>query len=234
MASLEKAVVINTVSGARHEVMFNPEEYSINQDNNYASMGIPGLSGPLLQFVHGNARTLEMELFFDTYEENRRGAAVVNKAESDVRVQVRKFVGLLEIEPSTHAPPVVEFHWGTLHFRGVLTRASQKYTMFLATGVPVRARVQVSFQEYINSELEDTGIRRETVDYTKRHQVGLNESLSAIAAREYDNPELWREIAAHNGIDNPAEVTAGTWLALPRLPLDDFSLIQLEEGRPAL
>lgn len=232
MASLEKAVVFNTVTGDRHEVMFNPEEYSINQDNNYASMGIPGLSGPLLQFVHGNARTLEMELFFDTYEENRRGSAVVNPAESDVRDQVRKFVGLLEIEPSTHAPPVVEFRWGSLHFRGVLTRASQKFTMFLPSGVPVRAKVQVSFQEYINSELEDTGIRRETVDYTKRHQLLVNETLSSIAAREYDDPELWRPIAAYNGIDNPAKLIPGTWLAIPRLPLDEFSAIQLAEGRP--
>lgn len=231
MASLEKAVVLNTVTGDRHEVMFNPEEYSINQDNNYASMGIPGLSGPLLQFVHGNARTLEMELFFDTYEENRRGSSVVNNKETDVRIQVRKFVGLLEINPATHAPPVVDFQWGTLNFRGVLLRANQKYTMFLPTGVPVRARVQVAFQEYINSELEDTGIRRETVDYTKRYQLGLNESLSTIAGREYDDPARWREIAMFNEIDDPSKLKPGTWLSLPRLPLDEYSMIQMAEGR---
>lgn len=231
MASLEKAIVINTVTGKRHEVMFNPEEYSINQDNNYASMGIPGLSGPLLQFVHGNARTLEMELFFDTYEENRRGTAIVNSAESDVREQVRKFVSLLEIEPSTHAPPVVEFYWGSLHFRGVLTRASQKYTMFLASGIPVRARVQVSFQEYINADLENTGIRRETVDYTKRYQLGINDSLWSIAAREYDDPEMWRPIAAFNDIDDPNELKPGDWILIPRLPLDAVSERHLLEGR---
>src|SRR3954452_1311557 len=105
MQELEKAIVINTVTAETIPVMFNPSEYTINQDNNYASMGIPGLSGPLLQFVHGNARTLEMELFFDTYEENRRGSEVVNKAGDDVRVQVKKFVGLMEINPESHAPP---------------------------------------------------------------------------------------------------------------------------------
>lgn len=231
MNGLEKAVVLNTVSGERHEVMFNPEEYSINQDNNFASVAIPGLSGPLLQFVHGNARTLEMELFFDTYEEHRRGSAVVSRAASDVRVQVKKFVGLLEIEPSTHAPPVVEFHWGSLHFRGVLTRASQKYTMFLANGLPVRAKVQVAFQEYINPDLEDTGIRRETVDYTKRYQLGTDERLAAIAAREYGDPGLWRFIAAANALDNPEDLRAGDWLEIPRLPLDARRSLHLAEGR---
>lgn len=52
--------------------MFNPEEYTINKDNNFAAQNVPGLSGPILQFVHGNMRTLEMELFFDTYEKNTR------------------------------------------------------------------------------------------------------------------------------------------------------------------
>ena len=49
-------------------VTFNPEEYSLNKDNNFASQAIPGLTSPLLQFVHGNLRTLDMELFFDTFE----------------------------------------------------------------------------------------------------------------------------------------------------------------------
>ena len=47
-------------------VQFNPEEYTINHDNTIASQAIPGLSGPILQFVNGNMRTLEMELLFDT------------------------------------------------------------------------------------------------------------------------------------------------------------------------
>ena len=42
-------------------LLFNPEEYTLNKDNNFASQAIPGLTGPLLQFVHGNMRTLEME-----------------------------------------------------------------------------------------------------------------------------------------------------------------------------
>ena len=54
--------------------MFNPEEYTLNKDNNFASQAVPGLSGPLLQFVHGNMRTLEMELFFDTYLSHSTGS----------------------------------------------------------------------------------------------------------------------------------------------------------------
>jgi hypothetical protein len=66
---LEKAIIINTVTGDKIPVQFNPEEYSVNRDINYAQTAIPGLSAPITQFVNGNAQTLEMEFLVDTYEE---------------------------------------------------------------------------------------------------------------------------------------------------------------------
>jgi nucleoid-associated protein YgaU len=195
-------------------------------------MGIPGLSGPLLQFVHGNARTLEMELFFDTYEENRQGSSqIVNQAGADVRDQVMKVVGLMTIDPTTHAPPVIEFHWASLSFTCVVTRASQKFTMFLPSGRPVRATVQVTFQEYINAELENTRIGRQTADYTKRHLVRQGDSLASIAAVHYGDASQWRPIAAWNQIDDPRQLEVGRLLAVPRLPLDDVALQAVAEGR---
>ena len=69
--ALEKATITNTVTHRRTPVLFNPEAYSLTKDVNYAHIGVPGLGAPVLQFVHGNAETLTLELFLDTYEENR-------------------------------------------------------------------------------------------------------------------------------------------------------------------
>src|SRR5262252_5182971 len=100
---LTKAKITIEHSGAVFEVMFNPEEYSLNRDNNFASQAIPGLSSPLLQFVHGNLRTLDMELLFDTYEKL-----------SDVREETEKLVHLMEIDPELHAPPILVVAWASL------------------------------------------------------------------------------------------------------------------------
>src|SRR4029079_909404 len=107
-------------------VQFNPEEYSLNKDNNFASQTIPGLSSPILQFVSGNLRTLEMELFFDTVD-----------AQTDVRDETNKVIKLLSIDSETHAPPVLRFVWGSLDFTCVLTKANQKFTRFKSDGKPV-------------------------------------------------------------------------------------------------
>ena len=207
---LAKAKIENLTTGTSVDVLFNPEEYSLNRDINYAQTAVPGLSGPLLQFVHGNMQTLEMELFLDTYE-NHRGI-------TDVRVEVQAITNLMNIEPSIHAPPVLRFSWGSLSFTCVLARANQRYIMFNGDGVPVRARVQVTFNEFLNAELEAKEIKRETADYTKLHTVLEGETLSVIAGRVYSNPKLWRPIALVNEIKHPRQLQPGKRLLIPRLP----------------
>jgi len=216
--ALEKATISNLTSGVRTAVLFNPEEYSLNRDINYAQIAVPGLSGPLLQFVHGNMQTLEMELFLDTYEEHRQGSRVMNQAGADVRDQVRAVTDLMNIDPTIHAPPVLMFTWGSLSFTCVLARVSQRYIMFRPDGKPVRARLQVTFNEFRNADLEAKEIKRETVDYTKIYTVISGDTLSAIAGRVYGNARMWRPIALANGVDNPRRLEAGARLVIPRLP----------------
>jgi hypothetical protein len=216
--ALEKATITNLSRGDRVTVLFNPEEYSLNRDINYAQIAVPGLSGPLLQFVHGNLQTLEMELFLDTYEEHREGSRTRNQAGDDVRALVKQVTDLMNIDPVLHAPPVLLFTWGSLSFTCVLARASQRYIMFRPDGVPVRARAQVTFNEFRNADLEAKEVKRETADYTKTYIVTAGETLSAIAGREYGNPKLWRPIALANEVPDPHRLQPGLRLVIPRLP----------------
>jgi Contractile injection system tube protein/LysM domain len=218
---LEKALITNTVTGERVPVMFNPEEYTLNKEVNYAQAGVPGLSAPILQFVHGNMQTLEMELLLDTYEQHQNGSRPLNSAGEDVRSLVRQVTDLMSIDPSTHAPPVLLFTWASLSFTCVLARASQKFVMFLPDGTPVRARLQVTFNEFRNVELEAKEVKRETADFSKTHLVGEGETISTIASASYGDPTAWRPIALRNGLDDPRTLTVGTKLVVPQLPYRD-------------
>jgi hypothetical protein len=191
-------------------VMFNPEEYTVNKDNNYAQVSVPGLRGPLIQFVNGNMQTLEMELFLDTYE-----------AGSDVRNETAKIAAFLDIDSGTHAPPVLLFTWGSLSFTCVLARVSQRFIMFLPNGTPVRARLNVTFNEYLDAEEEAAEVNRQTADFSKVHLVTEGETLSGIAASLYDNPRHWRPLAIVNEINDPRAIFVGQELLVPSLPFID-------------
>jgi LysM repeat protein len=207
---LAKAKITIEYSGQSFNVFFNPEEYTLNKDNNFAAQAIPGLSGPLLQFVNGNMRTLEMELFFDTTD-----------ARTDVRSATQKVVSLLDIDSTLHAPPVLRVSWASLQFRCVLARVSQKFTMFLEDGSPVRARLNVTFNEFLDPDTEAKEVNRQTADFTKVHVVKRGDTLSRIAAALYDNPAVWRPIAIANNLSDPRDISIGQSLAIPSLPFVD-------------
>ena len=212
--ALVKAKIIAEHNKAAFEVLFNPEEYTLNKDNNFASQTIPGLSSPLLQFVNGNLRTLEMELFFDTYDND-----LIPKP--DVRDITNQFMNMMEIDGDLHAPPVLLFSWASLQFRCVLARASQRFIMFWDDGRPVRARINATFNEFIDAEREAKRVNRRTADFTKVHVVRQGETLSMIAANFYDNPRTWRPIAIANDLVDPRAVFPGQSLHIPSLPFTD-------------
>ncbi len=219
--ALEKALITNTISGSPIAVMFNPSDYTLTRDINYAQAAVPGLSAPLLQFVNGSVPTLEMELFLDTYETNVQNGRTLNQAGDDVRKLTSQVTGLMDIDPSTHAPPVLLFTWASLSFTCVLARVTQKFTMFLPDGTPVRARLQVLFQGYNNGNTEQKEVKRETTEYSQTYLTAAGDNLSLVAWRVYGNAALWRPIGLHNAIADPLRLTVGTPLYIPKLPFTD-------------
>lgn len=193
-------------TGSRIPVMFNPAEYALSRSNNYQKTRIPGLTTPSTQFVSGSGESFTVELFFDTYE-----------AGSDVRDHTRQVVSLMEIESDTHTPPVCQFVWGSVVFKGIVEEIKQKFTMFLDSGVPVRAVLNLRMSEYKNPSQQWQETPRNSADRTKRRMVVQGDSLWMIAAREYGDPGLWRPIAEANQIDNPRCLEPGRELIVPPL-----------------
>jgi LysM repeat protein len=207
---LDRVQITNEQTGESFNVMFNPEEYSLNKDNNYASQAIPGLTSPLLQFVHGNLRTLDMELFFDTFE-----------IQQDVRGETQKIVDLLQIDSNLHTPPVLRVTWGSLDFRCVLAKVNQKYIKFFGNGQPARARLSVTFNEYLDAETQVAQANLQTADFIKAYIVKDGDTLSGIAANFYEDATKWRPIALANAIVDPRSIYSGQEILVPPLPFTD-------------
>ncbi|MGI5912267.1 MAG: CIS tube protein [Syntrophomonadaceae bacterium] len=203
---LKKAVIEIESTNESIEVLFNPSEYSIGKENKYAYNTMPGLSAPVAQFISGEASTLSMELFFDTFE-----------TQTDVREHTKRIYALLDVESDTHIPPICRFIWGSVVFRGFMEKITQRFTMFLDSGKPVRAILNVTMRSWqtVSEQLQE--IPRQSSDRTKQRILKQGEQLWMLAAREYEDPGRWREIAKANGINNPRLVEAGSKLVIPPL-----------------
>lgn len=223
VSALAKALIINTGTGERFPVMYNPEEFKLEQGNNFAEVGIPGLNAPPVQYVRGKSRTLSMDLFLDTYETGE-----------DVRAHSSPLVRLLDKQPQTQGPPVLLFSLGSFQFQCVLVDVGQRFTMFRRDGTPVRCVLSVRFQEYVRVDVE---VRRglffgsptasgaanalvQTAGSTLGgsgtvHVTVQGDTLSGLAAAYLGDPALWRDIARANRVDDPFGVPPGTALVIP-------------------
>lgn len=204
---MERQVISVTPEGqSSFSALFNPTEYTLAKANQLAEAAIPGLQAPILQYVHGNTRTLDMDLYFDTYEEG-----------TDVRAATDKVYQLLLIDPSTHAPPICDIAWGTFQFRAVVDHVSGKFTLFLSDGTPVRATLSVTFKEFIDVDALVQVQPTQSADHRKTRVVKSGDRIDNIANEEYGDPGMWRPIAEANNMDNPDELTPGQMLIIPAL-----------------
>lgn len=210
MPEKAKAKIKNLDTNEETEVCFNPKEYTFEKAAPWKEHNIQGLDAPAYEWTSGAPMHLSVELFFDVYEKT-----------GDDR-DVRKFTDALEqmahVNPDKHRPPILLFCWGKkLQFRCFLKHLTQRFTLFLEDGTPVRAVLNCLFLEYTPPEEQLQGKPRHSPDHTKRRVVKQGDTLAWIAGKEYGNPAEWRIIADANGIDDPLNLVPGTELLIPPL-----------------
>ncbi|MCI9422874.1 MAG: hypothetical protein HFG81_09180 [Dorea sp.] len=202
------------------EVLFNPSEYQLTDGASYSEKKIPGLDGPILQYISGDATELSLNLFLDTYVPPAASSLIsfgTPKQSTDVSNITKQIADATSIDGSMHRPPKVTFRWGSLNFQGVVTKMNHTYTMFTESGMPVRAKVSLTFKSLIS--LKDTKRKSpfESPDRTKYRTLRQGMGLWDIANMEYGDPDMWKVIARENGILNPLEVRPGQVVKLPAL-----------------
>lgn len=197
------------------DVIFNPAEYNLSSSIQYSEKTIPGLDGPVGQYIAGNSTTLNVTFTFDTY----RPPTLDNPSEggTDVTQYTKKIAKLTLIDGTLHRVPKVTFSWGSIKFTGIITDVKESYTMFLTDGKPVRAKVDVTFKSLYDISNGKRSAPFESPDRTKIRTVMQGEALWSIAAQEYGDPKNWKVIAQENGILNPLDIVPGQVLKLPPL-----------------
>ena len=217
-----KRIVIRTdahetiQASADERIFFNPTEYSLQKKVNWKERKRRGMDLPQVQFDSGGSRSFSLSLRFDTYEDR-----------SDVRQMTQQIAKLAEVAEGKDRPPVCTVTWGPdgvhpyagLPFTGVVEGLTQKFTMFLDDGTPVRATMDVQFKEIEDPEhqLKRTRRNRSSPLQARTRTVQEGDSLWSIAADEYGNPDKWRIIAKANKIINPRDLESGQVLIIPSI-----------------
>lgn len=186
---------------------FNPTSYALEKTSIFASVVIPGLDTPPIQYLSGGPQMLKFDALLDTSETLK-----------DVREEyVDRLTDLMKINTELHAPPIVDFFWGRTVFRGVLSSLTVKYVLFTPKGVPMRAEATLALTAYRPIEEQIAERPRNSPDVEKSRTVRRGDRLDQIADGVYQDPARWRDIARRNGIADPRRLDPGQVLLLPRI-----------------
>jgi hypothetical protein len=136
------SVKSSSVSSAEIDELFNPKEISVKKTVPWQEHHNAGLDSPQLEFTSGEAMVLDVELFFDTYENGK-----------NVKDHTSKIHKLAHIEGDQNTPPTVSFVWGTgLKFTSYLEKLDVKFTKFNPDGIPIRSKVDLVLAESMTLE----------------------------------------------------------------------------------
>lgn len=212
---LQKAY-LEVETGGRIDCMFNPTTFAFATQNKWESDTVPGKATPTLRFAGGSGGTFSLSLVFDT--------TGTGKAVSEYSNKLLKLMDVDTSLPSYNPdadngrPPWVKFHWGThVHsFKAVITSANVTFTYFSNEGLPLRANVELSLEQYEpDANWGPQNPTSGTPKPQRTHQVQVGDTLDRIAARYFGDSTKWRDIATVNGINDPLDLTPGRLLAIP-------------------
>lgn len=208
---------------SRIACQFNPQSLVITKTVNWHPVtlqmmsdeeeAVPDLNAPFLVFGGGNPAEFNLDLIFDTTTLDNQ----------DVRGFTNQLLALTlkgggDSANPEDPPPLVQFIWGEFQlFNAVIVRVSISYTLFLASGIPVRARAQVLFkQAYDGDTLGESQNPTSRTDRRKTRLVQQGDRLDYIAYQEYGSASRWRDIAEANNLDDPLDLRTGQILVIPQ------------------
>jgi hypothetical protein len=212
---LQKAY-LEVENGSRVDCMFNPTTFAYSTSNNWEPDRIPGKNTPTLRFAGGGSGSFSLALVFDT-----------TAGGTSVTTHTGKITKLMDVDTSLAGydaaknngrPPWVKFHWGTqLHsFNAVITSCNVTFTYFSAEGLPLRANVDLSLQQFEpDANWGPQNPTSGTPTPNRTHQVQVGDTLDRIAARYYGDSTKWRDIARLNSIGDPLDLPPGRLLSIP-------------------
>jgi Contractile injection system tube protein/LysM domain len=197
----------------RIEFQFNPKELTLAKSASWSRETAKGSksSGPP-QYKGAQPSKLTLEMFFDASD--TQDGSVVARVE-------RLFTCCVPTD-ATHqqknsSPPWVVFRWGQLTgFTAYIGSVQAKYTLFTASGLPIRAVCTVTLEELAGEPPKQNPTSGGLVPH-RLHVVIEGDTLAGIAYREYGNAALWRSVAHINDINDPMRLRPGTHLLLPTI-----------------
>lgn len=194
------------------EALINPSGYGHDYSIKYAKNQALGQAGNEAKFHASQPEKLSLkELILDGTGVIPGTTKTVKQQVESLRDAVYTYVG------SKHEAPIVQVVWGSLIFYGRAEGLKFDYTLFKPNGEPLRAKISLTFVEYISAAeiVKEEG--RNSPDLTHLVVVKAGDTLPLLCDRIYRDSGYYLEVARINGLSSVRQLQPGISLRFPPL-----------------
>lgn len=194
-------------------VQIAPQDYQGKKEVKYAGSKQQGQNAPSPVFVGYNSEEFMCDVLIDC-----TGVIASTKDGDTVKKKLKELSDLVyQYNGSTHQAHFVELAWGDMLFKGRLKTMKTSYGLFTPDGMPLRAKVTLTFTKFVSRAEADKLANRQSPDMSHLVTLVDGDTLAALCGRIYGDTCLVNEVARINDLSGFRDVKPGTVLLFPKL-----------------
>ncbi|MCA6362922.1 MAG: hypothetical protein IM638_07775 [Bacteroidetes bacterium] len=197
-------------SGNPYTVMINPDSIKWSRNVEYNEVQAPDTSSPSQKYKSTPCEKLSFDLVIDC-------TGIVDSSRTDMDTELTALEGIIyKYNGSIHRPNFVGIQWGEdISFNGVLSSFETNFTLFSPNGSPLRAKISLSFSEYIAPTTVVKQDAPKSPDLTHMLVTMQNTSLPQMCQQVWNDYSLYVKVARFNGLNKFRNLPGGINLLFP-------------------
>ncbi|TND02430.1 MAG: hypothetical protein FD123_4103 [Bacteroidetes bacterium] len=124
---------------------------------------------------------------------------------------------IYNMNSSTHQPNYVRIQFGDNTFYGRASKFDVKYTEFKSNGEATRAAIEMAFTGSKSKKMSASELQLNSPDMTHAYVCKEGDTLTMLAVKYYNNPNLFHELARINRLNGVRRLVPGTVILIPPL-----------------
>ncbi|MCD0465060.1 hypothetical protein [Flavobacterium sp. ENC] len=186
----------NKFAGNPYAFMINPESIKVQKSIEYNEQQAPATSSASQKYKSTPSDKLSFEIVIDC-------TGVVDAKRVDMAKEITALETIIyTYNGKIHRPNFVKVQWGqNITFNGVLDSIDISYTLFKPDGSPLRAKISLSFSQYISPKTVTMIDSPESPDLTHIVTVSDGMSLPQLCLQTWNDDSLYVQVAQYNKLN---------------------------------
>ena len=200
--------------GDEFMIEINPNSLKLNRGVIYTKDNVLGSSANVNRFNSHGPSNMSFDFVLD-------GSGVGYNKNESVESSIKRLEDVVyNYNGTVHQPNKLKVSWGNYLFKCVVESLNYEYTLFAETGESIRAKVTISFVNYISREDEVKESKKSSPDMSHVVLLKEGESIPYLCNTIYGDASYCTDVARYNGLDSFRNVKPGTRLLFP--PIINF------------